>query len=95
MSTKAALEHPHAMARGMVVDVPRPDGSSQQQVGTPIKLSNYEPVYAHVGPELGSHTTQVLTEIGYDTAAIDGLAICGRGVGLIATHHFFLLMGGT
>ena len=73
LSTKAALEHPHTQARGMLVSVPHPDGSLQQQVGSPIKLTNHEAAYTHVGSALGAHTAEVLAEIGMDSAEIDTL----------------------
>ncbi len=65
LTTKDALSHPHTKARNMVVDVPRSNGTSQKQIGTPIKLSNHTPKYKHVGTRLGAHTEQILAELGY------------------------------
>ena len=70
LSTRGALDHPHTQARQMVVDVPRGDGSTQQQVGTPIKLTNHTPTYRHIGTQLGAHTNQVLTELSFSAAEI-------------------------
>ena len=73
LSTQQALDHPHTQAREMVVDVPRADGSSQQQVGTPIKMTGFSAEYKHVGSQLGEHTKQILQNIGYTDAQINQL----------------------
>jgi len=83
LSTKEALEHPHAEAREMVVDVPRSGGASQQQVGTPIKITDFAPEYKHVGSQLGAHSREVLVELGYSAEEIVGLVESG----VILTHQ--------
>ena len=77
LSTHEALAHPHTQARQMVVEVPRPTGTVQQQVGTPIKLSGHVPDYKHVGVKLGANTAVVLTELGYSQAEIAQLEADG------------------
>jgi len=61
-----AFEHPQCAAREMVVNVPKPKGGSQRQVGFPIKFSQIEPNYKHIGCALGEHTDEVLGAAGYD-----------------------------
>jgi len=77
LSTQAALQHPHVKARNMVVDVPRSDGSTQQQVGMPIKISDFAPEYKHVGSPLGAHTHEILGEVGYSSEEIMRLETAG------------------
>ncbi|MEM7538723.1 MAG: CaiB/BaiF CoA-transferase family protein [Chloroflexota bacterium] len=81
LTTQEALAHPHTVARGMVVDVPRdetaPDGDTQRQIGTPIKLSNHTPAYRHIGTHLGAHTHPILTKLGYSTAEIEQFIVQG------------------
>lgn len=71
------LEHPQVRARGMVVEVPRPDGSVQRQVASPYRFSRSQAVYRHVGAEPGAHTRQVLAEVGYSPEEIDRLQATG------------------
>ena len=78
LSVSEALDHPQTQARAIVVDVPRPGGPAQPQVGHPLKFSRSQPVYRHIGVQPGTHTVQVLAEAGYDEAEI--AALRERGV---------------
>ncbi|MBX3056106.1 MAG: CoA transferase [Anaerolineae bacterium] len=71
------VAHPQTQARQMIVAVPKPDGSTQPQVGSPFKFSQSEPVYHHVGGDVGADTMAVLHELGYTDEEIEGLR--GRG----------------
>ena len=73
LTTSEALAHPQTEARRMVVDVPHLDGSTQKQVGCPIKMSDFNPAYTHIGASLGAHTRRILAELGYSDEAIDDL----------------------
>ena len=73
LSIPEMVEHPQTKARGMVVDVPRDDGSAQKQVGSPFKFSQSEATYHYVGRAIGEHTKDVLTELGLSEAEIEGL----------------------
>ncbi len=79
LSSKEALEHPHTIARNMMVEVPVLDqlgelgGSSQLQVASPIKLSGHTPSYKFAGTKLGAHSTEILKSIGYSQEEIKKL----------------------
>ncbi len=72
-----ALAHPQTSARGMVVNVPKADGTTQPQLGCPITFSGSEAEYRHAGVPLGTHTDEVLHEIGYTDDDIQGLRKSG------------------
>jgi len=73
LSFSEACEHPHVVARELLVDVPKPDGSRQRQLASPIRFSRTPPRYDFIGAELGAHTDAVLKEVGYSEAEVAGL----------------------
>ncbi|MFD3449628.1 CaiB/BaiF CoA transferase family protein [Microbacteriaceae bacterium 4G12] len=58
-----ACEHPQIKAREMIVEVPKPDGTSQIQIACPIKFSAYKPEYRFVGVKIGTHTKEILQKL--------------------------------
>jgi alpha-methylacyl-CoA racemase len=62
------IGHPQTIARKMIVNVPRPDGGLQRQVGLPHKFSGSQPEYKHVGTAIGAHTGEILAELGISEA---------------------------
>ncbi len=70
------VENPQTTARGMVVEVPGPHGSVRQ-FANPIKFSATPPEYRHYGVQAGQHTDEVLAEMGYGAAEIQGLREAG------------------
>jgi crotonobetainyl-CoA:carnitine CoA-transferase CaiB-like acyl-CoA transferase len=52
-------------ARGMIVEVPLPGGGTVRQLGHPIRYSATPPEYRSAGCTAGTHTREVLREIGY------------------------------
>jgi alpha-methylacyl-CoA racemase len=58
------LDHPQTIARQMIVDVPKPEGGYQRQVGLPYKFSGSRPEYKHIGTTVGAHTGEILAELG-------------------------------
>ncbi|MFZ1398672.1 MAG: CaiB/BaiF CoA-transferase family protein [Candidatus Promineifilaceae bacterium] len=73
LTTEEAVHHPQTQARNMIIDVPTNDGSPQQQVASPIKLSDHTPAYAHSGAPLGWHSREILRQIGYAKDEIEAL----------------------
>ena len=47
-------QHPQFVARGMFVDVPVAEGS-QKQLASPLKFSEFRPVYRHIGVKKGAN----------------------------------------
>lgn len=68
-----AVEHPQIIARNMIVDVPRNDGTSQRQIASPIKSTAYKQEYKYIGGTRGANTLEVLQQIGLDENQINEL----------------------
>lgn len=73
LSVAEAVRHPQLQARGVVTEVPRGDGSSQQQMACPLKFSEGLPEPRHIGAAVGAHTDQVLGELGFSAQRIEKL----------------------
>jgi crotonobetainyl-CoA:carnitine CoA-transferase CaiB-like acyl-CoA transferase len=65
------ISQPQTEARNMVVKVPKADGSEQQQVGSPFHFSHGRANYKHPGVKLGTHSNEVLAEVGYKSGEIE------------------------
>jgi alpha-methylacyl-CoA racemase len=55
----------------MIVEVPKPDGSTQRQVGSPFKFSRTPPEIRHIGVESGANTEEILRKAGYSEEEIE------------------------
>src|SRR5262249_3579459 len=78
LGVTAALSHPHAVAREMVVEADHPAIGSMRVVGRPIKFpgASQRPVTAP--PSFGQHTAAVLRdELGYPDSDIAALRDAG------------------
>ncbi len=64
LTVSESLSSEQADARGIVVEVPGPDGTPIRQIGLPIRFSGYSPQYRWAGPSLGQHTTEILKSLG-------------------------------
>jgi alpha-methylacyl-CoA racemase len=53
LTVSEMVAHPQTIARQLVVDVPKPDGTTQRQIGHPIKFSATPAEYRHIGLPLG------------------------------------------
>ncbi len=71
------IEHPQTKARGMIVDVPKADGTTQKQVGSPFKFSQATATYTQVGGGVGANSQDVLRELGFSEAEIVDLGESG------------------
>ncbi|WXL27811.1 CaiB/BaiF CoA-transferase family protein [Ectopseudomonas mendocina] len=70
LNLSEAVEHPQLKARGVVAEVPLPDGKIQAQIACPIKFSSGLDAPKHCGVSLGAHTDDVLTTIGFSSEQI-------------------------
>ncbi len=74
-----AAADPHNRARGMILDVPRPDGSGEtmRQIGIAAKLGATPGRVRSPAPAPGRDTDAVLRDLGMDEAAIAALRESG------------------
>ena len=73
------FDNEQVRARGLRVDLERDDAGLVPRVGSPLKMSETPPSYRLAPPRLGEHSHAILTELGYDAAAIASLR-SGRAV---------------
>ena len=72
------FENPQVRARGMRVDLNRPDAGAVRLVANPIKASRTPPTYRLPPPRLGEHTEAVLADVlGWDAARIAAARAAG------------------
>ena len=76
-SIEAALTHPQARARGMVLEQQHPRAGRVQALGSPIKFSATPGDTGAAAPMLGEHSRAILAEAGYGDADIDALVSAG------------------
>ena len=74
---KEVFNDPQVLHQKMVMDVEQPGYGTIKMTGFPVKLEN-RPCQVHTpAPELGQHTLEVLSRVGYDSQEIDGLRESG------------------
>ena len=72
-----AVADPQLRHREMVVELDHPTAGTWPQVGTPIKLRHHPASIRSPIPEVGEGTREILAELGYGPAEIDGLITDG------------------
>ena len=72
-----ACEYQDVAEREMIVDVKTPNGGSQRQIGSALKLSKSAPEYGTSGGVIGQNTTEILDGLGFDADAIAALHSSG------------------
>jgi len=77
LTVNEAARHAQLKARGMVAEVPTPDGKSQRQMASPLRFSGHARVYSAIGRKLGEDNRRVLRELGKSDAEIDQITKAG------------------
>lgn len=67
---QTTLNHPHVLARDMVVTVDHPACGPIKMVNTPVKYSETQPTIRSAPPLLGQHTDEVVASLGYSNQQI-------------------------
>ncbi|MFJ3697959.1 CaiB/BaiF CoA transferase family protein [Streptomyces sp. NPDC090052] len=71
------MASPDVEASGIFINVADAAGQESTTLGSPWHLGSVPEVSGNGAPELGQHTTEVLTELGYDLTAIRELEAAG------------------
>jgi len=73
-----SLNDPQVLHRGMILDIPGPDGLSVKVAGNPLKMSGNAHAQHRFPPQLGQDTHEILSQrLGLSTAEIDRLLAAG------------------
>jgi len=67
------LAHPQHRARNFIVELDHPLVGAVRSMGNPVNMSATPVNYRLAPPMLGQHTGEILSELGYDEAAIGAL----------------------
>lgn len=75
------MDQPHLKAVGLFQELDHPTEGRIRQARPPARFSGSPASVQRLAPRLGEHTRDVLREVGYDEAEIDGL-VDGKAVGV-------------
>ena len=67
------LDDPQVIANGMVVEVEQPGVGTVRQMGVPVRLERNPGEVRGPSPEIGEHTNEILTSLGFSTQDITSL----------------------
>jgi crotonobetainyl-CoA:carnitine CoA-transferase CaiB-like acyl-CoA transferase len=73
LTIDAAIAEPQTKASGMLVSAPHPRIPNYASLGLPIRWDRERPQVRRVPPQLGEHSTDVLTWLGYTLDDVRGL----------------------
>jgi len=68
-----ATEHPHMKVREMICEVPDSNGEKFRQIASAFKFSVTKPEYKFTGVPAGTHTDELLKEVGMEEGQIEAL----------------------
>lgn len=83
LTIEEMVDHPQVKAREMIIQMPVGDGKTQRQTASPIRFVGLERRTEHIGCQMGEHTRQVLTELGYSENEVQDLKDAGVFGGVI------------
>ena len=72
-----ALTDPHIQARNFIVELEHPTLGMLKSLATPIHMSGTATSYRRYPPQLGEHTSEILTELGYTQSDISAFTTGG------------------
>jgi len=71
LSLNEALSDQQVKERHMVIDLEMPGGGTMKQIATPIMFSETQPEYKKIGEPTGTHTREILLQLGYSENEFD------------------------
>jgi crotonobetainyl-CoA:carnitine CoA-transferase CaiB-like acyl-CoA transferase len=71
------VKDPQLLANDIIVPIDDGAATKKYTVNSPVSIQEAPKVAPRVAPRLGEHTDQVLQELGFDSAHIDGLRASG------------------
>ena len=69
-SIDEAMQDPHLVERGMVLEVEGPEGEKIVQPASSLHMSDTPPGFRNLGPTVGQHTKEILAGMGYSDSLI-------------------------